>query len=65
MSKREEKDIGAIMANGEVLDRALAAAQRDAIRRHRLFGVPVAIWRDGKVVIVPAEEIQLPDEPGE
>lgn len=36
---------------------ALHEAARDARRKHKAFGVPLVIWRDGKVVEVPPEEI--------
>lgn len=36
-----------------------AQAGREAIARHKALGHPIVIWRDGKVVIVPPEEIEL------
>lgn len=36
---------------------ALHEAARDARRKHKAFGVPLVIWRDGKVVEVPPDEI--------
>ena len=37
---------------------------QDALRRHRLLGLPIAVWRDGKVVWIPPEEIPVfPEEP--
>jgi predicted ABC-type ATPase len=33
-------------------------AGREAIARHKALGVPIVIWRDGKVVEVPPEEIE-------
>jgi hypothetical protein len=38
---------------------------RDALRRHKLLGESIAVWRDGKVVIVPPEEIVVPELPDE
>ncbi len=35
----------------------LARAGREAIARHRALGIPVVIWRDGKPVEVPADEL--------
>ena len=32
---------------------------REALLDHKRAGNPVAIWRDGKVVIVPPEEIEI------
>jgi len=42
-------------------DREIAAAQqavRAALREHKLAGNPIAVWRDGKVVLVPPEQIE-------
>jgi predicted ABC-type ATPase len=36
-----------------------AQASREAIARHKALGVPIVIWRDGKVVVVPPEEIEI------
>ena len=44
---------------GEVFQRAV----NDALRMHKRLGNPIAVWRDGKVVIIPAEEISVrPDD---
>lgn len=32
---------------------------REALARHKALGIPVVIWRDGKVVEVPPEEIKV------
>lgn len=37
-------------------------AVRAALLRHKQAGNPVAIWRDGAVVLVPPEEIPVDDE---
>ncbi len=34
-------------------------AGREAIARHKALGHPIVIWRDGKVVVVPPEEIDI------
>ena len=31
----------------------------EAIAEHRRNGVPIAIWRDGKVVRIPADQIEV------
>lgn len=38
---------------------ALQAAVRNAWREHKALGYPIVIWRDGKVVEVPPEEIEV------
>ncbi len=63
MTNERTKDIMEIFAEGTAVDRALQEGVRQALRRHKLLGQSVAVWRDGQVVIVPPEEI--PVEPGE
>jgi hypothetical protein len=48
--KNEPKDIAAIFARGELIDRALKKAAREAARRHWEAGYSVPEWRDGRVV---------------
>jgi len=45
-----------------VLD-ALNAGVREALIRHKQAGVPIAVWKDGKVVEIPAEDIVIPPDP--
>ena len=35
----------------------------EALRRHKLAGHPVAVWRNGRVEWVDAEDIPVPDTP--
>jgi len=37
---------------------ALRAAVENAIEEHAREGLPMYIWRDGRVVAVPAEELR-------
>jgi hypothetical protein len=48
-----------------LIDAAMQKAARQAVRRHKLLGESIAVWRDGKVVIVPPEEIEVPELPGD
>jgi len=43
---------------GEVFQQAV----NDALRMHKSLGNPIAVWRDGKVVIIPPEEINVPPD---
>lgn len=48
-------------ADEELQDRIAEAAGRaieDAIRDHKRAGNPIAEWRDGRVVLVPPEQIE-------
>ena len=40
-------------------EEALRRAVAEAIAEHRRNGVPIAIWRNGKVVRVPADQIEV------
>ncbi len=46
---------------GEVLQRAV----REALLMHKRLGNPIATWKDGKVVIIPPEEIVIPPDVSE
>jgi hypothetical protein len=39
------------------IERALRAAVRDALQRHKRDGDPVAVWRDGRVVWLSPDQI--------
>jgi hypothetical protein len=41
--------------------KAMTAAVREAVRQHKRLGYPVAVWREGRVVWLTADEI--PEEP--
>lgn len=38
---------------------ALNLARQDALRLHKRMGYPIAVWRDGRVVWIPPEEIEV------
>ena len=60
--KRAKRDPARVLADGDALDRAMVAARRRVILRHRQLGIPLAIWRDGQVVEVSADSVELPDD---
>lgn len=47
-------------SDNRALTEAMGAAVREALRTHKLLGEPIVVWRDGQVVWVPADEIELP-----
>lgn len=49
-----------LFENGAEIDRRVTNAVRAALLDHKRTGDPIAIWRDGRVVIVPANQIELP-----
>ncbi len=62
MIRATSDDIAARFADDEAVEAALNRAVRNAVLRHKKLGESVAVWRDGRVVIVPPEEIDV-DEP--
>jgi ABC-type proline/glycine betaine transport system ATPase subunit len=44
------------------IEKILQRAVNHALLMHKRLGNPIAIWKDGKVVIVPPEEIVLSPE---
>jgi predicted ABC-type ATPase len=63
----ERKDlsrIGRLMLEGTAVDEAARQGVRDALLAHKRAGVPIAIMEDGKVVLIPADEIEI-DDPSE
>jgi hypothetical protein len=55
MKKKNLKDIPIGIRAEEALKKAVA----DAIADHKGFGNSIVIWRDGKVVKIPADQIEL------
>jgi len=46
-----------LFLDGREIDAALERAVKEALRRHKKLGNPVVVWRDGRVVEIPPEEI--------
>ena len=40
---------------------AMKEAVAEALAEHKRLGNPIAVWRDGKAVWVPPEEIVVPE----
>jgi hypothetical protein len=58
MTDREPKDIGQIFREGTLIDEAMNAAVRDAVQLHKEKGLPMVVWRDGKIVWISPEEAE-------
>ena len=41
------------------MSRAVTLVVEEAVRRHKEMGKSIAVWENGRVVIIPAEEIVL------
>jgi hypothetical protein len=51
------------MSLGDMAEEALRKAVARVVEEHRKSGEPLAVWRDGKVVRVPADQLQGYEEP--
>ena len=58
--KEKHKDkISEAFADPAKITRALAQGVRDALLKHKQTGNPVVVWRDGKIVWLKPEDIQV------
>jgi len=55
MKKRKKASVLLAYKAEEALRKAVA----EAIAEHQRNGVPIAIWRNGKVVRIPADQIEV------
>jgi hypothetical protein len=51
-----------LVRQADEIERILQQAVEHELSIHKRLGNPVAAWRDGKVVIIPPEEIVLSSE---
>lgn len=58
-------DLEALLQDDALVGAAMRKAARQAVREHRDEGLPLAMWRDGEVVWVPAEELEAETEGGD
>ena len=62
MSKNNGITIQDFIDDRQLELRAFKSGVRDAMRKHKAAGVPIAVWEDGKVKIIPPDEIVVPEE---
>jgi hypothetical protein len=55
--RRPNRNLDERVNDGEAIDAALRRGVRAALIRHQRLGQSIAVWRDGKVVVVPPEKI--------
>jgi hypothetical protein len=63
MIQPKKPDIGQLFRSRTEIQRALRSAARDAAIEHKKLGLPLVIWRDGKTVLIPPDEIVIDPEP--
>lgn len=57
MTPRTDEEVDALWEPGDAIDEAPRLGVIDAARRHLAAGVHMVIWRDGRIVHVPAAEV--------
>ncbi|HVC95691.1 MAG TPA: hypothetical protein VND64_18500 [Pirellulales bacterium] len=55
-------DFDKVFSNPTEILAAIEFGAREALLQHKRAGNPIAVWRDGQVVWIPPEEIEV-DEP--
>ena len=58
-----EPTIKELFEDGREIDEALREAARDARRLHKALANPMATWKDGQVVWIQPEDIEIDMEP--
>ncbi len=54
--KRAKKKVLSLAERGEI---AFRAAVANVVKQHRQAGIPLALWRNGKVVLMPANKVRV------
>ena len=54
-----DPSIDDLFDDGRLIDEALRLAAQDARRFHKALGNPMATWRDGRVVWIQPEDIEV------
>jgi len=47
------------LIHGKTIEGILRVAVRNALKEHKRAGNPIAAWKNGKVVLIPPEEIPV------
>lgn len=58
----DDDEVEDFLALTDRISEALRRAARQALLEHKREGLPIVIWRDGRVVWVPPQEIEMPEE---
>lgn len=60
MKQKSTEEIARILRDGAAIDRAFVASYRRTVLRHRHLRAPLVVWKDGQVLEVSADEVELP-----
>lgn len=62
MSKKPnyaEDEISRIFNNADIVTDAIQKGINTALLLHKQLGKPICVWREGKIVWIPPEEIKI------
>lgn len=54
-----KKDFGISAENNLAVEKAIQKATLEALKKHKVAGNSIAVWKDGKVVLLSSDEINL------
>jgi hypothetical protein len=57
IEQQPKKDLDLIFQNPAPILAALRLSFLEAVRQHRMNGVPMVFWQDGNVIEVPADQL--------
>jgi hypothetical protein len=60
-NSHEDSQLARLDANKRVVEKAMQEAVNDAIVMHQRLGLPMVEWQDGKIVLVPADQLAVDD----
>ncbi|HEY8667412.1 MAG TPA: hypothetical protein VIL86_12145 [Tepidisphaeraceae bacterium] len=63
MLNSQKKSIDELLRDDSAITRGLAEGVRRALLIHKKLGHSIVIWKDGKIVTVPPEEIEVDENP--
>ncbi len=58
-AKKQRRDLDQLIEDDLLIESALREGVREALRRHKEAGLPVAAWRNGKVVWIPPQKLTI------
>lgn len=59
MNSTDKRTVSERMCDSKAMTKAIKEAVYEAVREHKLLGYPIVVWKDGKSVWIPPEEIEL------
>ncbi len=58
-TRRPKLDIAKVFADGHLIDEVIREGVHRALLEHKRAGNPIAVWRDGKVIMLQPEAIPV------